>query len=71
MQTEANPSLVDTSELLRGPSQIMDGSCEKGKDEFRNYDDSTNKLMDMVKKTYVDMHTNQCVKFVKEKVILQ
>ena len=39
----------------------------KDEDEFRNYDKDCD-LGQMVKRTYLAMHTNQTVEFVKNKV---
>jgi len=55
-----NPSLLDTSELLR-PEHIL-----KDKEAFRDYSDN-HELSDRVKKTYHEMHSKQTVAFVNEK----
>ena len=53
--------------ILEDPSQIYRPDVpdyeEKTKD-FRNYGED-NALFDRVKKTYLDMHTNQTVEYVK------
>ena len=52
---------------LLDPSQIHrpDVPDFAEKKEFRNYGED-NELFDRVKKTYLDMHTNQTVAYVKE-----
>jgi len=55
-----NPSLLDTSELLR-PEQAL-----KEKEAYRDYS-ANNLLGERVKKTYYDMHSSQTVAFVMEK----
>jgi len=54
------PSLVDSSLVFRPEEK------HKELEEFRDYNKS-DKLGEMVRKTYLDMHTNQTVEFVKAK----
>jgi len=55
-----NPSLLDSSELLRPEPNFKD------KEAFRDYD-KDDAIGQRVKKTYYDMHTNQTVEFVRKK----
>lgn len=54
---------------LSSPCSIFIGPplCSKKVDQFRNYT-SANEYYDRVKRTYLDMHTNQTVSFVEEKM---
>ncbi|XP_059091057.1 inositol oxygenase-like [Tigriopus californicus] len=57
-----NPSLLDVSELVR--PELNDG---KNEDSFRNYENNANPMQAIIKKTYLAMHTNQTVDFVRKK----
>ena len=59
MQTDLHPSISDVSEIVH--------AGKKDEAQFRVYEDS-NPLNAMVKRTYYNMHENQTVQFVKEKV---
>jgi len=56
----SSPSLVDSSQVFRPEDK------HKALEEFRDYN-KTDDLGEMVKKTYLEMHTNQTVDFVKSK----
>ena len=64
-QSDDHPHLLDTSELRPEVSEKSDAE----KNKFRDYEDDDNPMTKMIKKTYGDMHTNQTVDFVKQKVI--
>jgi len=55
-----SPSLVDSSQVFRPEEK------HKALEEFRDYNKSDD-LGEMVRKTYLEMHTNQTVDFVKSK----
>ena len=42
--------------------------ASKDKSKFRVFDSGDKEVMDRIRKTYKDMHTNQTVEFVKQKV---
>ena len=59
--------IFDPSEKHR-PEHKVEDDAQEGKD-FRVYsEDDSDPWAAVVKKTYLDMHTNQTVDFVKEKV---
>lgn len=61
------PRVIDPSELMRPEVEFAD----KNIGAFRDYSiDETDPLKERVRLTYLHMHTNQTVEFVKGKVQL-
>lgn len=62
-----HPHLLDTSELLH--TSPHGGELDKDVAAFRDYSiDQEDKLKEMVRRTYLEMHTHQTVDFVKSKL---